>query len=169
MLAERKQQVMSKVEQLTVRARELWGPDVVPQNLKVYFDLRGRTAGQACRRNGQFYMRFNVDMMQNDSWDHLINNTVPHELAHIVCMWKVWDRAHGRRWQAVCRSLGGDGERCHKEEVRYAKGSTYLYTTSTGKTIAISQVRHRKIQRGVVYRTVDGGKIDSTCTYKIAA
>ena len=133
MLAERKQQVMDKVEQLVVRARELYGPDAVPQNLKVYFNLRGRTAGQACRENGQYYMRFNVDMMQNASWDHLFRNTVPHELAHIVCMWKNWDRAHGRNWRMVCRGLGGDGERCHSEPVKYAKGRTYVYSTSTGR------------------------------------
>lgn len=169
MLAERKQQILDKVAALTVKARELWGHDAVPQNLRVYFDLRGRNAGQACRENGQYYMRFNVDMMQNESWSHIYNNTVPHELAHVICAWKSWDRGHGRNWQRVCRALGGNAERCHSEPVKYANGRTYVYTTSTGRTLIISQIRHRKIQRGIVYRTADGGQIDRTCTYQIAA
>lgn len=169
MLAERKQQVMDKVEQLVVRARELYGPDAVPQNLQIRFDLRGRNAGQACRENGRYWIRFNTDMMQNTGWDHIINNTVPHELAHVLCGWKGWDSGHGRNWQRVCRALGGNAERCHSEQVKYAKGRTYIYTTTTGKTVMLSQIRHRKIQQGVVYRMLLGGQVDRTCSYKIAA
>ena len=170
MLAERKQLVLDKVNKLITQARELYGPDAVPQNLQVYFDLRGRTAGQAVRHNGRHWIRFNTDMMQNESWDHIINNTVPHELAHVICVWKNWDRAHGRMWRQVCRNLGGDAERCHSEPVKYAKGKTYIYNTSTGKTVMLSEIRHKKIQqRGAIYRLVDGSKIDKTCTYKIAA
>ena len=167
MLAERKQQITDKVEELIKVARKLYGSDAVPTNLKIYFDLRGRTAGQACYEDDRYWMRFNVDMMQTDAWDHLINNTVPHELAHIVCMWKVWDRAHGRKWREVCRGLGGDGERCHNQKFKYAKGHTYIYTTSTGHTINISQIRHKKIQRGLTYRTLDGARIDKNCLYRV--
>lgn len=169
MLAERKQQVLDKIAGLVVRAREIYGPDAVPPNLQVYFDLRGRSAGQAVRHNGRYWLRFNTDMMQNESWAHIYDNTVPHELAHSICAWKNWDSGHGRRWQEVCANLGGNAERCHSEPVKYAKGRTYVYTTSTGRTLMISQIRHRKIQNGTIYRTVDGGKIDRTCTYRIAA
>lgn len=168
MLALRKQQVLSKVEELTALARKRYGEHCVPQNLQTRFDLRGRNAGQACHANGQYWMRFNTDMMQNEGWDHLIRNTVPHELAHIICMNLQWDRGHGKRWRNICLALGGTAERCHTETVKYAKGRTYHYTTSTGQTIALSQIRHRKIQQGASYSLRGGGRIDRTCAYKVA-
>lgn len=168
MLAERKQQVLSKVDTLVALARTRYGENCIPNNLQVRFDLRGRNAGQACRANGQYWIRFNTDMMQNEGWDHLFNNTVPHELAHIICMNLQWDKGHGGRWRSVCAALGGNAERCHSETVKYAKGRTYYYTTSTGKTVALSIIRHRKIQQGTTYFTRGGGKIDRTCEYRVA-
>jgi predicted SprT family Zn-dependent metalloprotease len=168
MLAERKQQVLSKVNALIARAQQLYGESCVPHNFTTRFDLRGRTAGQACRANGQYWMRFNVDMMQNESWDHIYHSTIPHELAHIICMHRGWDRGHGAMWRRVCLALGGTAERCHSEQVKYAKGKTYYYTTSTGKVVALSVIRHRKIQMGTSYTLRSGGKIDRTCTYRVA-
>lgn len=166
MLDVRKQQVLNKIAQLTQQARTLYGADAVPAGLETRFDLRGRTAGQACWRGNNSWMRFNVDMMANSGWDHLYNNTVPHELAHIICMHKGWDRGHGPAWRRVCIQLGGDGQRCHSEEVTYAKGKTYYYTTSTGQVQAISVIRHRKIQQGAVYHLRGaGGHIDRNCRW----
>lgn len=109
-------------------------------------------------------MRFNTDMMQNSSWDHLINDTVPHELAHIVCFFKPeLGRNHNPGWRQVCRQLGGSGQRCHKEEVTYAKGTTYYYTTSTNHTVTLSLQRHRRIQKGTSYHFKNGrGRVDRT-------
>lgn len=162
----RKQQILTKVRELTELANRLYGADAVPANLQVRFDLRGRTAGQACSRWTDYWMRFNVDMMMGSGWDHLFNNTVPHELAHIICMNKRWDRGHGATWRRVCIQLGGNAERCHNETVTYAKGQTYYYTTSTGQVQAISVIRHRKIQQGAVYRFRGaGGHIDRNCRW----
>ena len=114
-------------------------------------------------------MRFNRDMMVNQSWDHLINDTVPHELAHIICMANQLDRGHGYLWAMTCRELGGNGERCHTEAVTYAKGNTYVYTTSTGKTYNVSQVKHRRIQGGssYVFKDRSMGRLDKTCAYSL--
>jgi len=158
--------VRAKVSNLIDLSNQTYGISIPP--VEVRFDLRGRSAGQACRHNGQYWLRFNRDMMVTESWDHIIRSTVPHEVAHYVCMHRGWDRAHGRNWQRVCRTLGGTGERCHSEPVKYAKGQTYYYTTSTGKTVALSVIRHRKVQQGGSYSLRGGGKIDRTCDYKIA-
>jgi hypothetical protein len=72
---------------------------------------------------------------------------------------------HNRGWARVCRTLGGTGARCHRETVTYANGKTYYYTTSTGHTIALSSIRHRKVQQGGSYLWRGKGKIDRACAY----
>ena len=167
MLQERIQQVRAKVAELITKYEAGHPGQKVPQ-IDIRFDLRGRVAGQAGRRGWNYFMRFNTDMMQNEGWDHLINDTVPHELAHIICFANGSDYKHGWAWRRTCQWLGGSGERCHKETVTYAKGNTYVYTTSTGHTVHLSAVRHRKVQGGTVYRFRDGkGTINFASAYSL--
>jgi|APCry1669188970_1035186.scaffolds.fasta_scaffold16629_5 predicted SprT family Zn-dependent metalloprotease len=167
MFQERKAEVIKKVQELTRKTKELYDVDL--PKVDVRFDLRGRCAGWAGYKGTEYFMRFNQDMMVNSSWDHLINDTVPHELAHIICFFKGWDRGHGRMWKMVCRALGGTAERCHQETVTYAHGTVY-YTSTTGHVIPVSKQRHTKIQRGATY-TFRGGKgtITMFCSYSSKA
>ena len=166
-LLDRINEVNSKLTSLATRANAIFGIEL--PHITVKFDLRGRSAGQAIRRGGEFSVRFNRDMMLNESWDHIINETVPHELAHIVCFVNPnLGRNHDAGWNRVCRLLGGSGERCHKEVVTYAKGNTYIYTTSTGHTVSLSAIRHRKVQRGGYYICRERGRIDRNCQYQVA-
>jgi hypothetical protein len=168
MIRERTQQVHARVAELLRQANELYGIRM-PQ-IDVRCNLRGKCAGMAGYRVwGQFYVRFNIDMIGNDSWEHIIRETVPHEVAHIVCFFRKVDDGHGRAWQATCRALGGTGERCHKEAVTYAKGRTYYYRTTVGKIVALSQVRHRRVQQGQVYVYRDGGRVTSGCAFSLEA
>lgn len=166
MFAERAAQVRERVAELIARW-EARNPGERLPSVDVRFDLRGRVAGQAGRRLSQYYMRFNRDMMLNESWDHMLNDTVPHELAHIICFANGTDRAHGPAWRATCVALGGSGDRCHSEQVTYAKGNTYIYTTTTGHTIALSEIRHRKVQSGKVYIAAGRGKIHAQCQWSL--
>lgn len=163
MFEERKKEVLAKVEFLKSQAARYFGIDM--PNIDVRFDLVGRAAGMAGRRSGQYYMRFNRDMMMNDSWPTMIGDTVPHELAHIVCYVNPkLGRNHDWGWRAVCRRLGGSGDRCHEEPVQYARGTVY-YTTSTGATVSVSLNRHSKIQRGREYIWKDGSRVNKSCAY----
>lgn len=167
MFEQRKQQVLDKITELTKRANELYG--ITLPHINVRFDVRGRVAGWAECRFGQYGIRFNRDMMLNESWDNFINDTVPHELAHIVCYIKpALGRNHDLGWKRVCRALGGTGERCHKEEVQYAHGTVY-YTTSTGHVVPMSLTRHNKVQRGMAYTLQGKGKIDKSCAFNFNA
>lgn len=169
MLMQRKQEVLNKVKELTSKANNLYQTTL--PNIAVRFDLRGRCAGVAGRDWSGYYMRFNVDMMQNAGWDHLINDTVPHELAHIVCFYNPrLGRNHDHGWQRVCIALGGSGKRTHNEMVTYANGKTFYYTSSTGHVVALSVQRHRKVQRGEVYRFKYGkGVVSRECQYSTNA
>ena len=166
MLQERIQLVQARIQTLIAQWQTQTGQTL--PDIQVKFDLRGRVAGWAGSRGGRYFMRFNTDMMQNAAWTHVINNTVPHELAHVICFVQGTDSGHGRVWVRTCRALGGNGERCHSEAVTYAKGETYVYTTSTGRTIHLSSIKHKKIQQGASYTGRRGlGRIDRSCAYHV--
>jgi predicted SprT family Zn-dependent metalloprotease len=166
MLPERIQLVQARIQTLKTQWQTQTGQTL--PDIQVRFDLRGRVAGWAGSRGGRYFMRFNTHMMQNAAWTHVINNTVPHELAHVICFVQGTDSGHGRVWARTCRALGGNGERCHSEAVTYARGDTYVYTTSTGRTIHLSSIKHRKIQQGATYMGRQGlGRIDRSCAYHV--
>lgn len=171
LLEQRKAQVIAKVKLLTEKAEKMF--DIKLPQLAIQFDLRGRAAGMACREHcaGEYYysVRFNVDMLTNDAWDHVYNNTVPHELAHIVCMaYPKFGRNHDSGWKRVCAMLGGNAQRCHSEQVTYAKGKTYAYKATCGTVVNMSQVRHNKIQKGASFTLRStGGKLHSQCEFSV--
>ena len=166
MLNERIQLVQARVAELITLANKLY--NITLPHIQVRFDLTGRVAGVAGAKTVQgkkiYYMRFNVQMMQNSAWDHLYKDTVPHELAHIVGFAEGLCRNHDSSWKRICRALGGNGERCHKEEVVY-KGGNFFYTLSTGRVITVGKIQHSRIQQGTVYATRTGEKVHAQCAY----
>lgn len=171
MLQERIQEVQAKVAALIAQANQRY--NIVLPPVEVRFDLEGRSAGQAGVKQGRYYLRFNSSMMQRSSWDHIINDTVPHEVAHLVCFYKpTLGRQHNPGWKQVCRYLGGSGLRCHSEEVVYSRGQTYAYTTSTGAVINLSQIMHHKIQKGAAYRIkgpAGGGIVNNSSAWSVVS
>lgn len=154
----------------------------MPQ-LNIRFDLKGRVAGQAgCKIDwtrkavpGTFYLRFNVTHMQlgGKTWDHLLNETVPHEVAHSVCQaFPQFGRQHNPGWKRVCVALGGTGERCYNEDdapEAVAKQKPFKYVSTTGQTISVSPIIHRKIQLGQSYRYRGGlGMLNKQCAFSTA-
>lgn len=164
-------QVANQVHNLFNLSEKLF--DVKLHDTLIRFDLRGRVAGYAIgipTKDGamQTQLRFNVDMMQNGGLDFMINDTTIHEVSHLICMLRPeLGRNHNRGWQAVCRMLGGTGIRAHNQPVVYATGRTYLYTTTTGDQVALSDQRHRKVQSGSIYTVRDKGLINAKCAYEL--
>ena len=141
------EQVMQRCREIMQRAQDLYDVDL--SRTVIRFDLRGRAAGMAGLRFGQTYMRFNRDMLTREAFDHVLNNTVPHEIAHLVCFLKpALGRNHDTGWARVCRMLGGTGETRHQEEVVMGKGYTYEYVSSHGHKIRIGQRHHDYLQAG---------------------
>ncbi len=162
------QLIRNKCSEVFAKAQELW-PHLDFSKVAIRFDLRGRAAGQAYRKFGQYGMRFNADMLTREAFDHVINDTVPHEIGHIVCyMDSTLGRNHDRGWASVVRKLGGSADRTHKEEVVMGKGTTYEYVTTVGHKVRVGDRIHNNILRGASY-TYRGGKgqINKSCTYSI--
>jgi predicted SprT family Zn-dependent metalloprotease len=161
------QQVRDRCAEMVVKARELYGLDL--SKVRVSFDLRGSAAGKAMGRAGQFTVKFNHDMLTREAFDHVYNDTIPHEYAHIICFMKrELGRNHDNGWRRVCVAMGGNGTRCHKEDVVYGKGTTYEYTTDRGHTVRVSDKHHRVIQSGRSLTWRKGlGTVTNACAYSI--
>jgi len=174
----RRKAIEIRCDEVFRKAEALYGVDL--SKTAILFNLRGRVAGMACCsrhrliNGGKAYdlrLRFNTDMIVGDGYEHIINDCVPHEIAHLVCYAKpeLGDN-HNRGWQRVCVALGGNGQRCHTEKVLMAKGNTYRYVTSTGAEIQLGDRHHAKIQAGVVlhaHRKLGGGSITRQSQYVI--
>lgn len=161
------QQIIDKCKEVFAKAKELYGLDM--SQVSIRFDLRGRAAGMACHHGGQYYMRFNRDMLTREAFDHVLNSTVSHEIAHVCCFMnpKLGDN-HNSGWQRVCVSLGGKPDRCHTEAVVYGKGTTYEYTTDRGIKVRMGDRHHEAVQRGVPLTYKRGkGTVTKQCTYSI--
>jgi predicted SprT family Zn-dependent metalloprotease len=164
-------QILAKCKEVFAKATELYKVDL--SKTAIRFDLKGRCAGTAQMRGSrlapQLIMRFNADMLTREAFDHILNDTVPHESAHLVCFLNpMLGRNHDYGWSRVCKALGGSGARCHKEEVVYGKGNTYEYTTTVGKQVRLSDHHHKRVQRGETLRYRNGmGSVTKMCTYSI--
>lgn len=166
------QQIIDKCKQVIAKAKELYGLDL--SGVRISFDLRGRAAGKAGGRGygmpgSAYYVKFNRDMLTREAFDHVLNDTVPHELAHVVCF---MDRSKGRNhdygWASVCRALGGNGARTHREDVVYGNGRTFEYTTDRGHKVRLSEKRHAYVQKGgtLTYK-MGKGKVTNLCAHSI--
>lgn len=151
------QQIRDKCAEMVALGQRLYGLDL--SRVRISFDLKGSCAGRA-RGDGwgpaaNYTVKFNRDMLTREAFDHVLNNTVPHEYAHIICyMDRSLGRNHDSGWAEVCRAMGGQGKRTHNEEVVRGKGYTYEYITDRGHKVRLGDKHHRHIQAGgkVQYR-----------------
>ena len=117
----RREAILTRCYEIFRRAEAQYGVNL--GRVEILFNLRGRVAGMACCRRNRFSgapatdlkLRFNVDMIAGDGYDHILNDCVPHEIAHLVCYANPQLGAnHDRGWKRVCVALGGNGERCRR-------------------------------------------------------
>jgi len=167
------QQLITEATQKCLnKAEELYGVDL--SGVRILFNLNGAAMGQArykinriTREASDLQLRFNLRMCAEDMNDAIMD-TVPHEVAHIVCAVNPRLGAnHNPGWRNVCLQLGGTGKTYHDQEVIYAKGKTYAYTASCGKLVNLSEQRHKKVQRGATLRLKSGGTISKAGVYRV--
>jgi len=123
-------------------------------NTAIRFDLRGNAAGQAGKKGNALTLRFNVEAIELD-WNDMFNDTIPHEVAHLVTYQKPGlGKNHNRGWQRVAIALGSTGNRTH--ELKLTPGRTsvkYKYVLPSGKELMLGAIRHKRIQNGHPYST----------------
>ena len=156
-----------RVTEVLEKARLRYG---VALNPTISFNLTGRVAGWAgcktCAGQQVYWLKFNSDLIRGEHFNDILNNTISHEIAHLVCFARPeLGKNHNRGWKRVCIALGGNGNRTHDFAVTYAHGS-WDYISDTGSTLTVSQIRHTKIQKGAEYRFKHGkGTINRWCRF----
>lgn len=99
--------------------------------------------------DGAFEFKFSREAIRLD-YEHMTRQTIPHELAHAICLNR---GGHGVAWQRVCKALGGTGKAYHDLPVTPARVSRrFLYILPSGVEVILKTVRHIRLQRGVRYR-----------------
>ncbi|AAQ17722.1 hypothetical protein Aeh1ORF062c [Aeromonas phage Aeh1] len=149
----------ARVEIEVKKANELFGVDlVIGKNLAVKFTLRARSAGRAMMQgysfNRKYELNFNVNMMimSEKAWWHLLDETVSHEVAHIVDYVQRGKSGHDARWQYIHKMMGGSGKTYHDLEVPV---NQHVYGVA-GQKVVVNKKVHDNIQKGHVYRTRNG-------------
>jgi SprT protein len=118
----------------------------------VWFDLRGRCAGQA--HFGRGGLRFNPVLYAENRRDFLVE-VVPHEMAH----WLVYHledghlaRPHGHEWRTVMRRLFGLAPRTtHRFDTARASPAPFRYACGC-REHAFTARRHAMARQGRGYR-----------------
>lgn len=163
-------QIRAKAETVFALAHKLYGCPLNLDNVRLVFKQKGKAAGQAAwkRQFGetQYELRFSMEAATIDLND-MLNDTVPHEIAHLVNFWNpTTGRNHDRLWKQTCIALGGTGERCYDGSKMVLTPTKiqrkWKYVASCGTELEVSTKIHNKIQRGQT-RTLKrtGGRIAS--------
>jgi predicted SprT family Zn-dependent metalloprotease len=99
------------------------------------------------RKATQFSLRFNCELIQGEHFDDMMSNTVPHEVAHLVCYARPeLGRKHDAGWKRVCVALGGNGKRTHNYDV-VVRGR-FDYITDKGNKVSVTKKYHNYVQMG---------------------
>ncbi len=129
-------------------------PKVQIKEIRSYRSL-GR-AGQD--KNGNWTIWVNFKAVEALGLEKYSATTIPHEVAHIACMFTKIDFGHGRKWQSIARHLGDTGDRCaDKEESKAFRQATagmkkravyrYVYTRNDGTKVNFTAHSHKKLQK----------------------
>ena len=116
----------------------------------IKFDKRGRVAGTANTTTNT--LNFNMVLLA-ENFDHMLAQTVPHEVAHLVKS-AVYSRgrAHGREWASVMHVFGVPADRCHNYDTTNSITKTvkrFDYRCQCcGKTVQLTTIRHNRVLRG---------------------
>ena len=151
---EAQNQIIARVQVYLEKAKELYG---VTLNPTICFKLKGSTMGRAfCSKNK---LQYNLTALEVEgAWDHLLEHTVGHEVAHLVQYNHPHfpkDRKnnppHGRYWQKVMRDFEIKPERCHSFKMPSARVTITIKFTCKCKEHLVSKTIANRISKGKVY------------------
>ena len=151
-----RQRVIARIKEVNQVASDLFGVDIAD---RLAIDIRncGQAAGKAsCRRFGNqvtnLTIILNEQLVNEQHVNKLLKETIPHEMAHLVCFVRPdLGRNHNRGWQRVCVMLGGSGDRCHRYDLQKARRTRKAVYDINGRVMDIGLTIHKRIQSGRSY------------------
>lgn len=148
-------QIKQRCKEVVELAEELYGFSIAYNNIDIAFKSKGRAAAQAWwkgyafqeRSEWSYGLKFSTESASLDS-NEMLNDTVPHEVAHLVCAWNpALGKNHDIGWKRVCIALGGTGARTHSQTLTKARyKSQYVYRTDSGEEVTVGPKIHKGIQ-----------------------
>ena len=159
-------EITQKTKQMLELAKKLYGVEINPS---ISYNLRGRVAGSAgckfCAGQRVYTLRYNRELIGGKHFEDIRDETVPHEVAHLVCYARPeLGRKHDMGWQRVCVALGGNGKTRHDYDV-VVKGR-WDYITNLGHKVSVTARHHNHVQMGGVLTFKRGkGTIDRYCRF----
>jgi len=141
-----RQRAKAKVEECYRVAEKIFGKKYPLPS--VVFDLKGHTAGYAHYQENK--IRLNIDLLTRYT-DDMINDTIPHEVAHLIAYQKygrqIGGSPHGAEWRHVAEALGCNGKRTHSYETKPARVTRqFLYTCPCENEFKVGVNLHKKMQ-----------------------
>lgn len=107
------------------------------------------TAGRAFLESGK--LEFSPSLYEANEAEFL-NDTVPHEFAHLVAYRVYGDKGHGIGWKAVMQDMGFNATRCHSYEIpKRASSKTYAFKCDC-MTHEFTPQRMAWVRKGKIYR-----------------
>ncbi len=136
-------------------AEKLYGIDF--GRVTVTFDLKGEDAAHAYQvphpNLGFIYkLRFNREAIRLD-WIHMVESTIPHEVAHLVAFARddLGADGHNWKWRAIAIALGDTerGKNHHTLPLKPARRvRRFLYMNDRG-SCSVTPGMHHKVQAGL--------------------
>lgn len=125
---------------------------------RLAFDLRGRSAGLAIfqprkRRREPDLIRLNYQLLQEHPRE-MIEETIPHELAHIVANRLFGSRIkpHGNEWRGVMQAFGKSPDVQHSMAVEPSRRlRRFQYHCGCPTGVQLTSIRHKRVRRGAAY------------------
>lgn len=110
-----RQEIITKHEKVMQNAKTLYGE--LPKCEIKFSKIMIRSLGyyKCIKIINMHQIVYSIDWINRCKWT-VINNTIPHEIAHFVCQIKGFGQNHNSGWKKICKSLGGSGEICSVEE-----------------------------------------------------
>lgn len=156
-----KRVIENKVKEVLAQAKDLFGCTV--RNVDIRYEKLETEWGKAGfdGKTKKWFMVLDIGGIKDDP-RYVLNEIVPHELAHIVCMWlkvrslKYGDDGHNAGWRHVAKALGSSGK-------RMAEPFHFPYETDSGRDILVNRKHHNMLQKEFkVLRTQDGDRITAS-------
>ncbi|MET0065710.1 MAG: SprT-like domain-containing protein [Candidatus Thiodiazotropha sp.] len=127
---------------------------LTPLRPEIRFDLSGKTAGSVSfGPRGRIVIRYNAILLAQYG-QHFIDETVPHEVAHIVARSRYGPRIkpHGSEWKRVMAFFRAPARRCHSFDTTRAvrRRMRYFDYQCACRTHRLSAVRHNRIRSGAM-------------------
>lgn len=123
---------------------------------KVRYDLKGTTAGQA---NSNNIIRLNLLALTHSDpqiVDYMFNQTIPHEVCHII-EYQLYSRGgHGDNWQQLMRILNCPPKTTHNLPLPKVRGNhPYVCRCSRWQ---LSTTIHNRIRKGQIRECPNCGR-----------